>query len=81
MCKMIKKTLEELKLDLIEIQAYRNLQDEKFGFEGINDTDNKRTFSSDAYYEILEQDIIDEIEYLENNKFENKKKIKKIYRR
>ena len=57
MCKMIKKTLEELKLDLIEIQAYRNLQDENFGFEGINDTDNKRNFSSDAYYKIVEQDI------------------------
>lgn len=38
---MIKKTLEKLKLDLIEIQAYRDLQDEKFEFAEVNDTKMK----------------------------------------
>ncbi len=76
---MIKKSLEELKLDLIEIQAYRDLQDEKFKFAEVNDTEMKSNISEDAYYEILEQDILDAIEYLENKKIENKskKKIKK----
>ena len=80
---MIKeKTLEELRLDLIEIQAYRDLQDESFSFDGVNIIKNESTISQDAYYEIVEQDILDAIEYLENNKIENKskKKIKRINR-
>ena len=72
---MIKeKTLEELKLDLIEIQAYRNLQDKDFSFNG-NIIKNESIISEDAYYEMLEQDILEQIEYLENEK------IKKIYRK
>ena len=68
------KTLEELKLDLIEIQAYRNLQDKDFSFGG-NVIKNESITSEDAYYEMLQQDILEQIEYLENQK------VKKIYKK
>ena len=72
------KFLEELKLDLIEVQAYRDLQDEGFSFDGINTIRNDSKYSQDAYYKMLEQSIKEAIQEIEDRKLENKKKVKRI---
>lgn len=59
---MKRKTLEELKLDLIEIRAYRDLQDAGFCFDGVNEIKNESKVSEDAYYENLEDNILDSID-------------------
>lgn len=69
---MNNKTIEELELDLIEIQAYRDLQDESFCFDEINIIENNSNISMDAYYKILENNIIEKIEE-ENQKLILKK--------
>lgn len=53
--------LEELELDLIEINAYRDLQDEAFCFDGVNAIKTENKNSEDAYYEMIEDNIIDAI--------------------
>ena len=62
-----KKKLEELKLDLIEIKAYRDLQDEEFCFDGVNILKNDSNYSEDVYYKILEYNLKLEIEEYEKN--------------
>ena len=56
--------LEELKLDLIEVKAYRDLQNESFTF-GKEIVINESKVSEDAYYEILEENLNEAIEELE----------------
>ena len=58
--------LEELKLDLMEIQAYRILHDETFCFDGVNKLKNESECSIDAYYENEEDNLLNNIEKLEN---------------
>ena len=62
---MDKKTLEELKLDLIEIKAYRELQDAEFSFDGVNTIRNDSNVSEDAYYRNIENNIINAIDEIE----------------
>lgn len=69
------KKLEELKLDLIEVMAYRDLQDQDFCFDGKNIIKNDSECSEDVYYRILENEIINEIEECERD---IKKKVKRI---
>lgn len=71
---MNKKTLEELKLDLIEIQAYRELQDESFCFDGINEIKNESNISEDAIYRAYEQYLIETI----NNKLSEETNVKRL---
>ena len=66
------KSIEELKLDLIEIQAYRALENEAFCFDGINTIKKEDNISMDDYYEIIENSILKQLENLENN---NSKKL------
>ena len=56
--KMINKTIEDLELDLIEVQAYRDLQDEPFCFDGRELIKNESGYSEDAYYRMQEEDIL-----------------------
>ena len=65
---MDKKTLEELKLDLIEIKAYRSLNNAEFCFDGINTIKNDSNVSEDAYYRNIENNIIDAIDEIEINR-------------
>ena len=65
---MNNKKIEELELDLIEIQAYRDLQDESFCFDVINEIKKENKFSEDAYYKIIENNIIEKLEYEESKK-------------
>lgn len=55
--RLSKKELEELKLDLIEIQAYRNLQDEAFCFNGKDIIKSESKISEDVIWKIQEQNI------------------------
>lgn len=54
--------LKELELDLIEIMAYRDLQDESFCFDGVNEIKNESKYSEDAYYRIALNNIVNNIE-------------------
>ena len=55
---------EELKGDLAEVKAYRDLQSEPFDFgTGLITNDSKQ--SEDAYYEMQEQDLEEFIENIE----------------
>lgn len=49
------KVLEELEIDLLEIQAYRKLQDEPFCFDGKNEIKNESHFSDDAVWRMQDQ--------------------------
>ena len=55
------KVLEELEIDLLEIQAYRELQNEPFCFDGKNLIKNESLFSEDAVWEMQEQYLKEEI--------------------
>ena len=70
----MKKTLEELRLDLIEIKAYRDLQDEEFCFDNKTIIKNNNSYSEDAYLEIIEQNLEEEIKDLEDNSKKLKRK-------
>ena len=61
------KLIEELKLDLLEIQAYRELQDKSFVFYKtlVKNDSNK---SEDAMYKVREANIRKKIYNLENQK-------------
>lgn len=61
------KLIEELKLDLLEIQAYRELQDKPFVFYKtlVKNDSNK---SEDAMYKVREANIRKKIYNLENQK-------------
>ena len=49
-------------MDLIEIMAYGDLQDESFCFDGVNEIKNESKYSEDAYYRIELNNIVDNIE-------------------
>ena len=70
-----REKLEELKLDLIEVMAYRDLQDQDFCFDGKHIIKNDSKCSEDVYYRILENRIITQIEECERD---IKKKAKRI---
>jgi len=73
----MKKSLEELQLDLIEVQAYRNLQDDEFIEDCFMDYDmwdyilNKcnqvHMGSEDEYFSIVEQSLKEAIKYYDEN--------------
>ena len=71
-----RKTLEELKLDLIEIRAYRDLQNEEFCFDGITKIKNDSKYSEDAYYEIMEDSLQNTIDEIENGAKKRTKSLK-----
>ena len=71
-----RKTLEELKLDLIEIRAYRDLQNEEFCFDGITKIKNDSKYSEDAYYEIMEDSLQNTIDEIENGAKKKTKSLK-----
>lgn len=79
--------LKELKLDLIEIKAYRRLQNyeqDNFGFEYDDNEDTSYIGSEDAYYEMdeqyLEDMIIDYKNYIFESSFHVKSKKTKLNR-
>ena len=55
------KVLEELEIDLLEIQAYRELQDESFCFPRKNQIKNESNFSEDAVWRMHEQYLKEKI--------------------
>ena len=63
-----KKELEELKLDLIEVKKYRELQDKEFSFDGVNTIRNDRIILEDAYYGNMQNNILEAIYYAEKCK-------------
>lgn len=67
------RTLEELKGDLVEVRAYRALQNEPFDF-GTGVIKNNSNNSEDAYYKMQEQEIIEEINRVEAVEFEKEKR-------
>ncbi len=70
------RTLEELKGDLVEVRAYRALQNEPFDF-GTGIIKNNSNNSEDAYYEMQEQEIIEEINRIEATKIEKERELQK----
>ena len=71
----MKKSLEDLKSELVEVQAIRDLQDAEFCFDNKNII--KSEISYDAYLEIQEQDLVEAIEDYEYNNTKRKKKVRK----
>ena len=59
---------------MIEIQAYRDLQNESFCFDGVNNIKKEDQRSMDAHYEIMEDNIIDKIEDIKEKKLVMKQK-------
>lgn len=74
------KRLEELRGDLIEIRAYRALQNESFDF-GSGLIENNNNGSEDDYYKMQEEKIIKEIEKEKKKIRNNKHKAKKTRRK
>lgn len=86
--KAVEMLKKELELDLIELEAYRNLDNEVFDF-GEGEIRNDGEFglgSEDVYYKIqisnienILMDLKEDCPYRKNNK--NKKRINKYYRK
>ena len=75
------KSLENLQLDLIEVQAYRSLQDDEFeywcfGIEDLYNNPKELIGSEDEYFSIIEQSLREAIEYYDENNSPIKKKRK-----
>lgn len=73
------KSLEDLQLDLIEVQAYRTLQDDEFeywcfGVEDLYNEPKELIGSEDEYFSIIQQNLEEAIEYYDEN---NPKPVKK----
>lgn len=75
------KILEDLKTELLEIEAYRDLQDESFNFYGTLIT-NDSNISEDIFYKFRKERIEYELDtyYKEKNKKKKKRKFKNNFR-
>lgn len=75
------KILEDLKTELLEIEAYRDLQDEPFDFYGTLIT-NDSNISEDIFYKFRKERIEYELDtyYKEKNKKKKKRKFKNNFR-
>ena len=76
----MKKSLEELRLDLIEVQACKKIQEEGFSFDGETMIYSDSNYALDPYYESAEKNLLATIEKIEAKKAKekNNKKIKKM---
>ena len=74
-----RRTLEELELDLLEIQACKSLQQEGFSFDGVTIIGSDSNFAIDPYYEAAEKNLLAAIQKIEEKQMNmNGKKVKKL---